>query len=277
MTLDNTLTQAVLNLSQRPSFDTTRLSGIHLNACSCLACCSIDQANFSSDGSVAESNFNAIGLRWAQPAGKGSPITITYSYSNLFDGGIKGDITANQMKAAIEEAFALWAQSAPVTFVEIEDTGPKSRSNPDGADIRIGHQNLGGVGGTLGRASLTTAPGELATTVVFDNRDTWGTNQSGAQIDFLEVAVHEIGHALGLDHESGVSAVMNPTIKGRYSGLGSAFLLPDDINGIQSLYGKGEGSVKPLSGSSSPSQPPEVPAPTPTPEPIPDPEPTPTP
>ena len=196
MAINNTLTQAVLNLSNQPSVGTAQLPSLHVNACSCSTCCTNTQANFSSDGTVAESDFKAFGLRWPQPNGQGSPTTITYSYTNLFDGGIKGDITADEMKAAIEEAFALWAQYAPLKFVEVEDSGPKSKSNLDAADIRIGHQNLGGAGGTLGRANLTTAPGELATTVVFDNQDTWGTDQSGFTFDFLEVAAHEIGHAL---------------------------------------------------------------------------------
>ncbi|MEM9505793.1 MAG: hypothetical protein AAGA01_17755, partial [Cyanobacteria bacterium P01_E01_bin.43] len=129
MTINNTLTQAVLNLSNRPSVGAAQLPSLHVNACSCSACCSNTQADFSSDGTVVESDFRTFGLRWPQPNGQGSPMTISYSYSNLFDGGIKGDITANEMRAAIEEAFALWAQYAPIEFVEVKDTGPKSKSN----------------------------------------------------------------------------------------------------------------------------------------------------
>ena len=33
---------------------------------------------------------------------------------------------------------------------------------------------------------------------------------------------------------------MNPSVQNRYSGLGTAFLLTDDINGIRSLYGEGQ-------------------------------------
>ena len=36
---------------------------------------------------------------------------------------------------------------------------------------------------------------------------------------------------------------MNLSIENRFSGLGTGFLLPDDIAGIQALYGAGHGSV----------------------------------
>jgi len=251
---------------------------MHLHSCACTACVS-KSSDFSSDGTAAEEDFalqDSV-FRWSQPNGKGSEITITYSYTNLFDGGITGGITNKEMKSAIEEAFRLWAQYAPIKFVEVEDSGTKSRSNPDAADIRIGHENLGGPGGTLGRASLQYF-GDLATEVAFDNRDQWETDIEGAKSDFLAVAVHEIGHALGLRH-SNQSSIMRPSLSDVYSGLGSAFLYSDDINGIQALYGSGQGSVQPL-GESNPTPMPTLdpsPNPTPTPDLTPTPNPTPTP
>ena len=49
----------------------------------------------------------------------------------------------------------------------------------------------------------------------------------------LYVAVHEIGHALGLKHSNVQGAVMWPTAK-----TGTPRLHQDDINGIKSLYGE---------------------------------------
>ena len=53
--------------------------------------------------------------------------------------------------------------------------------------------------------------------------------------NFYQVAVHEIGHALGLAHSRHINAVMNPF----YQGYNKNFRLDkDDIEGIQLIYGK---------------------------------------
>lgn len=252
----------------------------HGGACSCGACLAksredtgrLSAANFSSDGTKLQEDFTLqnSAFQWQQPGGKGTPITLTYSYTNLFDGRIKGGITGAEMKSAIQEAFALWAKYAPINFVEIKDKGPKSINNPDGADIRFSHANLDGEGGTLGRANLRY-DGELATNVVFDNQDAWETDRTATAQDLLLVAVHEIGHVLGLGHESNQDAIMRPTADDVYSGLGSAFLYKDDIDGIRALFGVGTGSNTPLVEGATPA--PAAPAPTPPAAPVPTPEP----
>src|SRR4051812_24978627 len=39
------------------------------------------------DGSPGQ--YVLIGSQWPQPGGKGTPITLTYSYQNIFDGALK--------------------------------------------------------------------------------------------------------------------------------------------------------------------------------------------
>ena len=53
---------------------------------------------------------------------------------------------------------------------------------------------------------------------------------SVTEIDFKRIALHEIGHVIGLDHEEAAPSIMSPT-------LGNLFeLQEDDIKGVKALY-----------------------------------------
>ena len=125
--------------------------------------------------------------------------------------------------------------------MEVSDSGPApsdaSYIAGNSPQIRFGTHNIDGSRNVLAHAyyPYSTTDG-LAGDIHFDSSETWKASPSGG-FDLLEVAVHELGHALGLDHESTQTAIMNPYYGGRYSGSGSAFLFQDDINGIQDIYG----------------------------------------
>jgi hypothetical protein len=62
--------------------------------------------------------------------------------------------------------------------------------------------------------------------------NTFATNGSGRNIDFLAVTVHEQGHWLGLDHSTVRGATMQPS----YFGEAGRSLHPDDEEGVCYLY-----------------------------------------
>ena len=69
----------------------------------------------------------------------------------------------------------------------------------------------------------------------FDEDETF-THGTSSGFNLLLVAVHEFGHSLGLRHSNVEEAIMYPYYTGYVPDMK---LHPDDIVGIQYLYGKG--------------------------------------
>jgi hypothetical protein len=201
-----------------------------------------------------------VTLGWPQPGGASSALTISYSYSNLFDGEFNSTLTAAELQQSTELALGIWARYAPLHFVETTDAGPTpSEHEYVGAypDIRIGYQPrlISGSAALayfpLGRSGSETTG--LAGDIHFSNdlsafrTDTWGYALDGATaLDFFSVLLHELGHALGIPHIVGEPAIMSGTIVTVFTNYASADLRPADIRAIRALYGTGTGSVQPL-------------------------------
>lgn len=187
--------------------------------------------------------FSVTGGKWPQPGGKGSTADITFSYSNLLDDGMTG-VTTTQLETAVLEALAVWAAQAPLNFILVDDSGPLptpldlSYLAGTTPNLRFGHHAIDGASGVLAHAFFPNPGSGLAGDLHFDEAENWDVAPGSGKIDFLEVCVHEIGHSLGLNHQAPpVPAIMNPFYGARYSGLGTAFLLNDDKNGIKNVYG----------------------------------------
>jgi len=131
----------------------------------------------------------------------------------------------------VKLAFRQWSDVANIKFTQVSSSSNAQLVISTG---RGRSDNFDGPGNTLAWAYLppnNNYKGQLL--MRFDLDETWITNSSDRGILFLNVATHEFGHMLGLDHSNVQRALMAP-----YYAVNITKPQPqDDIPRIQSLYG----------------------------------------
>jgi hypothetical protein len=175
-------------------------------------------------------------------------------------GALSSKVDAATLKSELTRAMDEWARHVQVGFTETANlAAARTLVYRWGRGASGGPQPFDGPGRTLAYTYFPSPPNPepIAGDLYFDDDENW---QVGLDVDVFSVALHELGHALGLGHSDVPGSVMYPYYR-RASALAA-----DDIASIQQLY---------LAKTAAP--PPAEPAPTPTPEPAPKPAPTPAP
>jgi len=181
--------------------------------------------------------------KWGPPA-MGTGATVTYSFmatGTSCAAEIAGctishlsDFMPAGWHAAITAAFASWSAVADITFVEVPDDGAAFNAATGSGDIRIGGHTFDGAGGTLAHGFYPPANGLTAAgDIHFDVAELWKIGFGGGGFDIFQVAAHEIGHAIGLDHTGVPASLMNPFYTEAFAGPQA-----DDIAGAVFIYGR---------------------------------------
>lgn len=216
--------------------------------CGCAGCAGASTSGTTGTG-TGTGSFVTEGSGWTDFGGMGSGgvtmspgaggvVTWSLAGAGLTDmtgAGFFNDTTVDMGTFApvgyaqlLREAFAVWSRVANIEFMEIADTGGNIGEDSS-ADIRIVGAGIDGESNVLAQAFFPQYGGDI----VFDSGD--AALYSDAHSFFL-VAAHEIGHAIGLNHEQTSLALMNPYFNEALSGLQA-----DDINGARAVYGVQDG------------------------------------
>lgn len=150
------------------------------------------------------------------------------------------DSTIGDFVSIFDEVMDTWASVSGFSNLgQVADNGANIGNSGPGTqgDIRFAAIYMDGNSGAnvLAHAYSPCSEALCFTTIGgdthFDTGNIWSFDGMDG-VDFFTVALHEVGHALGLGHSNVEGSVMHPS----YGGLRRA-LHTDDIAGIQAIYG----------------------------------------
>lgn len=181
--------------------------------------------------------FAVLGTRWRNGS---IPFTLQLAGgSGLSDG-------SGSFNASFAAAMSSWNESLNrVRFVPVSGSSGRGGDNDSINQVFFdstyyGNRFSGDVVAITTRWFFADNPTRQAETdIVFNSATAWDSYRGRARstIDFRRIALHELGHSLGLDHPDAVGQRVSAVMNSQPGDVDA--LTADDIAGAQSIYGSG--------------------------------------
>lgn len=151
--------------------------------------------------------------------------SLTFRFMNRYSGGGNSEFTQEIAEVQFQKACDTWSEPTNIGFSITDD---------ETADIGVWWGPVDGVNDDAVGQAQSPAGDNKPIHIVFGSAGVWAA--SGLEITkttFLAIALHEMGHALGLNHSRNPKAVMYSTHDPNSL---KTELTTDDIDGAKFLY-----------------------------------------
>ncbi len=184
--------------------------------------------------------------KWGEPGFLNPGGTVTYGFTTsafCAQGCVQSNVVdlstfmPNGYETEISNAFSAWSAVADIDFELAND--------PEQADIKIAG-DLGISNNGLAYAWFPSIGDIMFNANINENKQdgdarSWSLADTGTPYSIFLVALHEIGHSLGLGHSEEEDSILDAFINGSLTGLSN-----DDIAGIQAIYGERASATSPV-------------------------------
>jgi hypothetical protein len=175
--------------------------------------------------------YTTSGARWI-----GTPVPYVVNTANL-------DLPASAIVPAIRAGADTWAvqSNAAFAFTYAGQSSQTTNTN-DGINLVL-FRNASSGSAIATTYSWFSGSTLIDTDIVFwDGAFQFFAGSSGCSGGFYieDIAAHEFGHALGLDHSTMSTATMYPSTS--YCNTANRSLDPDDLSGVLAIYGARPGT-----------------------------------
>ncbi|MDK1031403.1 MAG: matrixin family metalloprotease [Planctomycetia bacterium] len=181
---------------------------------------------------IESDDYVLNGDGWDGP-GQGS-ISLGYYFANS-----TGDMDVGVQQSEVLRAMNVWSKYADITWSAAGSAGQNATVDIGWYTRRHGDgppsdPNFDGPGGVLAHAFYPAPPNPepIGGDMHFDDAETWTTSYS-SNVHLYTIAVHELGHSLGIGHSNDDRAIMYAFYAG--GAFGNA-LATNDISAIRALY-----------------------------------------
>jgi len=151
-------------------------------------------------------------------------------------GRLSSQLSANEIGAAIRDAFTTWhAVGVGIAFTEVQQESDadikvewRPADDPDHSMVGplVAHSDF-----PPGFSLIVNAP---PLPLHFDDEENrWAIMLAVGAFDVWSIALHEIGHCLGLVHSDDANAIMYPIVQ---PNVLARVLAPDDLQKLRALY-----------------------------------------